>query len=342
MLWPGFDTRQERIHMPEPSPRVTVVIPNWNGVSHLPGCLEALAAQSFTDFEVVLVDNASGDGSIAWVRKHHPQVHILQRPDNGGFSRAVNAGIVVARSEYVALLNNDTAADADWLGALVGALDNHRAYDFAASKMILFSEPDRLNAAGDVYMVGRMAAKNRGFGESVLRYGEMERVLGACAGAALYRRTLFDEVGLFDEDFFLMSEDADFNLRCLIAGKRCLYVPDARIRHKLRASIGTEPTWEMTRLAVRNEAIVAAKDLPAGILILTPILWPYRFVRQILLVRPSRCHLVPGLLRQAPGRLRAEAEGFRLGLAKRPDVWRLKVVGTFEILRWLIKGSGPA
>ena len=328
--------------MPAPAPRVTVVIPNWNGMRHLSECLSALSAQSTSDFEVLLVDNASSDGSVVWAREHHPEVRVLQRPDNGGFAVAVNAGIQAARSEYVALLNNDTAVDAGWLGALVVALDDHRAYDFAASKMILYYEPERLNAAGDVYVLGRLAGRNRGLGAPVSRYGSMQRVLGACAGAALYRRSLFREVGLFDEDFFLMSEDTDFNLRCLIAGKRCLYVPAARVRHKFRASIEAEPVWEMTRLAARNEAIVAAKNLPAEVLLLTPILWPYRFIRQTLLVRPSTWHLVPMLLRQSPGRLRAEVEGARMGLAKRPGIWHLQAAGTLEILRWLLRGSGPA
>jgi GT2 family glycosyltransferase len=326
--------------MPAPSSRVTVVIPNWNGLRHLPDCLEALSAQSVSDFEVVLVDNASSDGSVAWAREHRPEVRILQRSENGGFSKAVNAGILDARSEYVALLNNDTAVDAGWLGALVDALDDHRDYDFAASKMILFYEPERMNAAGDVYALGRLAGKNRGFGESVSGYGSMERVLGACAGAALYRRSLFRDVGLFDEDFFLMGEDTDFNLRCLIAGKRCLYVPAARVRHKFRASIETEPLWEMTRLAARNEAIVAAKDLPVEVLLLTPILWPYRFIRQTLPVRPSKWHLVPMLLRRAPARFGAEVEGVRMGLAKRPDVWRRRATGTLEMVRWLLRGVG--
>ena len=342
MLRPLVETCQERIYMPETPPRVTVVIPNWNGVRHLPECLGALAAQSISDFEVLLVDNASSDGSVAWVLEHHPELRILQLPDNGGFAVAVNAGIKAARGEYVALLNNDTAVDSGWLGALVGALDDHRAYDFAASKMVLFYEPERLNAAGDVYGLGRLAGRNRGLGAPVSRYGDMERVLGACAGAALYRRSLFREVGLLDEDFFLMSEDTDFNLRCLIAGKRCLYVPAARVRHKFRASIGTESVWEMTRLAARNEAIVAAKDLPVEVLLLTPILWPYRFIRQTLLVRPSTWHLVPMLLRQSPGRFRAEVAGACIGLAKRPEVWRRKATGTCEIIRWLLKGSGPA
>jgi GT2 family glycosyltransferase len=327
--------------MPASSPRVTVVIPNWNGVRHLPECLSALSAQSMLDFEVLLVDNASSDDSAAWAREHHPEVRILQRSENGGFAKAVNAGILAARGEYVALLNNDTAVDTGWLEALVAALDDHRDYDFAASKMILFYEPERLNAAGDVYALGRMAGKNRGFGEPVSRFCSMQRVLGACAGAALYRRALFDEVGLFDEDFFLIGEDTDFNLRCLIAGKRCLYVPAARVRHKLRATIDTKPVREMTRLAARNEAIVAAKDLPAEMLLLRPILWMYRLFRRTLPVRPSKWHLVPMLLRETPECFRAEVEGVRLGLAKRPGVWRLQAIGTLEILRWLLKGSGP-
>ncbi|MBN1319910.1 MAG: glycosyltransferase family 2 protein [Thermoleophilia bacterium] len=327
--------------MPATSPRASVIVPNWNGLSHLPGCLDSLAAQSFADFEVLVVDNGSSDGSVAWIREHHPEVRVVQRPDNGGFSRAVNAGIAAARGEYVALLNNDTAADDGWLGALVGALDEHQAYDFAASKMILFYDPERLNAAGDTFAFARLAATNRGIGQPVSRYNKPERVLGACAGAALYRRALFEEVGLFDEDFFLTAEDTDFNLRCLIAGKRCLYVPGAQVRHKLGASTGAQPEWGMGRLLVRNEAIVVAKDLPAPLFALLPFLWPYRMIRQTIPLRPSRWRLVPGLVRQAPGRLRAEVEGFRLGMRKRPEVWRLKKVGTLEIVRWLVRGSGP-
>jgi hypothetical protein len=328
--------------MPAPSPRVTIVIPNWNGMRHLPDCLEALDAQSYTDHEVVLVDNASSDGGVAWVREHHPAVRVVQRPDNGGFSRAVNAGITIAQGDYVALLNNDTAADTEWLAALVDALDSHPGYDFAASRMVLFHEPDRLNAAGDVYSLARLAGRNRGFGRPASRYRVTERVLGACAGAALYRRALFDQVGLFDEEFFLSSEDTDLNLRCLIAGKRCLYVPTARVRHKHRASIDTRPAAAMLRLAARNEALVAAKDLPAEVLLLTPILWPFRWIRQTLLLRPSKWHLVPMLVREFPLRVGAELEGARVGLAKRPDVWRRRAVGTPEMVRWLMKGSGRA
>ena len=201
-----------------------VVIPNWNGLRHLPECLETLAGQRFTDFEILLVDNHSDDDGVAWVREHHPEVRVIERADNGGFASAVNLGILCSRSEYVALLNNDTAVDPLWLQGLVEALDR-LPFDIAASMILLYDTPELLNAAGDVYDLWRLAGRNRGFGEPRDRYLAPKRVLGACAGAALYRRSLFAEVGLFDEDFFLMSEDTDFNLRCLIAGKRCLYVP---------------------------------------------------------------------------------------------------------------------
>ncbi len=336
------NTFSGRCLMQAQSPRVTIVIPNWNGLTHLPECLGALTAQSFVDHEVVVVDNASSDGSVEWVRSHYPDVRILELAHNAGFSGAVNAGMLDARTEYVALLNNDTSAEMGWLQALVAALDTHRAYDVAASQMVLYDSPELLNAAGDVYLLGRMAGKNRGYGRPAARYGTMERVLGACAGAALYRRSVFDEVGLFDEDFFLLSEDTDFNLRCLIAGKRCLYVPKARVRHKVRATIDTEPFAKTACLAARNEAIVAGKCLPTIILLLIPILWPYRLIRQTLPVRPSKWRLWPTLIRLVPTRVLAEARGFRLGLAKRPAAWRLQAVGTLQIIRWLVKGYGPA
>lgn len=332
--------------MPSPSstaaPRVSVVIPNWNGLLHLPECLEALAAQTFTSFEVVVVDNASTDGSQEWLRRHHPAVRLIQRPDNGGFSRAVNAGIRATRSEYVALLNNDTAVDPAWLTELVTALDARPGYDLATCKMILYYQPSRLNAAGDVYLIARAVGKNRGLNEPVWRYNTVERVLGACAGAALYRRRLFQEVGLFDEDFFLMSEDTDFNLRCLIAGKRCLYVPTARVRHKYQASITTRPERAMALLASRNEAMVAAKDLPAVLLPLELALTGYRLFRNTVPLRPSKWHRFPQLARRVPSQCAAQLTGARMGLAKRGPVWCRQAISTAEIIAWLRKGSGPA
>ena len=324
------------------APRVSVIIPNWNGLHLLPECLDALLAQQFREFEAVVVDNGSADGSAEWLAERYPMVRVIRRPDNGGFSRAVNDGIRATRGEYVALLNNDAVPEPSWLGALVAALDARPGYAFAASKLILYDRPTRLNAVGDVYLITRLVGKARGYNEPVDRYSRPERVLGACAAAVLYRRSLFARVGLFDEDFFLMSEDTDLNLRCLIAGLRCLYVPDARVRHKGQASSVTKPREAILRLARRNEAMVAAKDLPVAALLLGSSIQAWGAFRDTFPVRPSKWHLVPSLVRRTSKSRRGQLEGFRRGLAKRPDVWRRRAVGMPEIVRWLVKGWGPA
>ena len=317
-----------------------MVIPNWNGLAHLPECLAALEKQTVRDFEVVLVDNASTDAGLEWVQAHHADVHIHRLTSNRGFAAAVNRGIAAARGEYVALLNNDAVPEPRWLEALVSALERRPDYSSAASLLLFYADPGRVNAAGDIYDVLRLVGRNRGFGRPAHGYREFRRVLGACAGAALYRRTLFAEVGLFDEDFFLMSEDTDFNLRCLIAGKRCLYVPEARVRHKFRASIDTESEWPTKRLAFRNEAMVAAKDLPAPILLLLPIIWPWRLLRETVLMRPQRRRPLAVQLQRAPLIARAELDGIRLGFAKRGEVWRRRAASHAQIVRWLVKGTG--
>ena len=321
---------------------VAVVVPNLNGLEHLPECFAALDVQSFRDFEVLLIDNGSTDGSAEWMRENAPACRVLELGENGGFAKAVNAGIRASDAPYVALLNNDTNADPRWLAELVAALEADPSYDFAASLMLLYDRDGVVNAAGDGYDVARMTGLNRGLGEPEEGFRERMRVFGACAGAAIYRRSMFDDVGLFDEDFFLLSEDTDVNLRALIAGKRCLYVPAARVRHKLRATIGVESPEAMKRLTERNEMIVFAKDMPWPLVALAPALWLYRQLRMTVPIRPSKWRRLPELVRDLPKRVVAEREGWRIGWSKRRSVWSLRRAGTLEIVRWVLRGTGPA
>lgn len=323
------------------STSVTIVIPNWNGLVHLEDCLTALREQSLPPTRVIMVDNGSNDGSEVFVRERFPEVEWVQMPQNGGFSYAVNEGIRRADTEYVALLNNDTAAEPEWLQGLVEALERHADYDIAASRMVLHYDRHLMNAAGDVYQLSRMAGANRGLMEPLAEYDTSCRVLGACAGAALYRRAIFERVGLFDQDFFLMSEDTDFNLRALIAGAKCVYAPSAIVYHKLRASIGTNPTEEMLLLGLRNQMIVFAKDMPWPILLLTPLLWGFLEFRATLPLRPREWHKIPRLLAFLPTRLQHEWKGLKLGLPKRRLVWAARRIGRIEIIRWVLRGTGP-
>ena len=153
----------------------------------------------------------------------------------------------------------------------------------AASLMTLYFEPDLVNSAGDIFEPFQMVGKNRGFRKPAEGYRETLRVFGACAGAALYRRSLFKQIGAFDERFFLNAEDTDLNFRALLAGKRCVYVPSAVVRHKFRATIDSESGWTMDRLSARNEIAVVFKNYPPALLPFAYLLWPYRVLRSVLL-----------------------------------------------------------
>lgn len=287
------------------SHRVTVVIPNWNGERFLNTCLNALRRQSFRDFETVLVDNGSTDDSVDFVGQNFPEVRILSLEENRGFSAAVNAGIRASGvQEYVALLNNDTEADPGWLEALLRAAGRYPEVSLFASKLVDFHDRRVLDGAGDAL---RRSGLPYRIGHRELDRGQFEReafVFGACAAAALYRRALFEEIGLFDEDFFAYCEDGDVSFRAQLAGHRCLYVPEAVVYHVGSASTGGKRSPTATRLGTQNGVNLLVKNLPASL-----------FVRSM----PS---LLAGQLSRAvvtsisPGGLRA----YLAGLA---GAWRL-------------------
>lgn len=218
--------------MPKATPRTTVIVLNWNGKDLLEECLSSLWKQTDRDFEVLLVDNGSVDGSVSFVRDHFPWVKVLALPENLGFAKGNNVGMRRVSTDRIALLNNDTRVDERWLERLNDALDAHPEVGLCASKMLNYFRPDTIDSAGDQLGVG--LAFQRGTGEKDGEaYADQRYVFGACAGAALYRRELLQEVGLFDESFGTNYEDVDLSFRAQIAGWRCLYVPDAIVYHKV-------------------------------------------------------------------------------------------------------------
>jgi len=322
-------------------PRVTVVIPNWNGLAHLEECFGALNAQTLKDFEVVFVDNDSADQSVEWVWANQATAKVIRRPDNGGFAKAVNDGIRASTCGYVALLNNDTLVAPDWLETLVDTLDANPCYDFAASLMLLYYEPGKVNAAGDTYSMLRLSGVNRGLGRPQEKYTRPCRVLGACAGASFYRRRMFDDVGLLDEDFFLLHEDTDLNLRALVAGKRCLYVPAAVVQHKHHGSIGQQPQRRIQVLEWRNKAAVVAKSMPVPLLVSAVVLLPFVWLRWTLPWRPENWRLVGDRVGMFGDIWNAIGSGVRNGLAKRGEVMATKRASTWTIIRWVLRGTAP-
>jgi GT2 family glycosyltransferase len=216
---------------------VSVIIPNWNGVHHLPVCLDSLRRQSYRGFEVLVVDNASEDDSLE-VLAAYPEFRVLPQTANLGFAGACNAGLQAARGAIRVLLNNDTETHPDWLAAIVAAFAEHEEVGIVASKMLLFDRRDILHTAGD-YVTPDGMAHNRGVWQpDAGQYNHQAYVFSACGGSAAYRATMLDQIGLLDEDFFFSFEDIDLAWRAQLTGWRCLFEPRAIVYHKLKASGG--------------------------------------------------------------------------------------------------------
>ncbi len=225
--------------MPE-QPIASVIIPNYNGKPLLATCLNALRAQTYpTDrFEVIVVDDASTDGSVEYLQSAFAEVRVVSLEQNAGFVAACNAGVAAARGDVLVLLNNDTEAEPGWLEALATGLMAHAEAGSAASKMLLFDRRDTLHTAGD--MMGKDGIpRNRGVWEKdVGQYDQDCWVFGPCGGAAAYRREAWAQAGGFDPALFMYLEDVDLAWRLQLLGWKSIYVPEARVYHQLSATGG--------------------------------------------------------------------------------------------------------
>lgn len=245
--------------------RVSVIVPNWNTRRWLPGCLEALKAQTYRDFEIIVVDNGSTDGSVAFIQQHYPDIGLLPLSKNQGFAVAVNTGIKVSRSDYVVLLNVDTIPRPDWLESLVTVIEQSPPeIGFLASKMLNLDQPELLDNAGDSFSWYGSSWK-RGKGGPAVNYDRPDEILSACAGAALYRRSFFDTVGLFDEEFNSYLEDVDLGLRGQLLGYRCRYVPQAEVLHQGQGAEIPRPRY--VYFSTRNRLMVLTKNIPLPLLL---------------------------------------------------------------------------
>jgi GT2 family glycosyltransferase len=243
------------------SSRVVVIILNWNGRRFLERCLRSLLAQSYQDFEIVLVDNGSTDGSVPLVEEEFPQVRLIANRTNRGFAAANNQAIRATGSELVVTLNNDTEVDSDWLGELVAAAEAHQEVGACSSRMLFAHRPDMINSAGIALDRAGIAWDWRGGEPDDLQERVPAEVFGACAGAALYRRQMLEEVGVFDESFFAYLEDVDLAWRAQWAGWRALSVPTARVLHH-HSGTAVEGSPLKNRLLGRNKVWLIAKNYP--------------------------------------------------------------------------------
>ncbi|HKP95113.1 MAG TPA: glycosyltransferase family 2 protein [Fibrobacteria bacterium] len=261
--------------MESSTPLISILIVNYNGLKHLPECLESLQAQTFKDFEVVLVDNGSKDGSLDWVERHHPEVRRVPSDRNLGFAGGNNFGYPHCRGRYIYFLNNDVKAEPDAVQALASAIGANPGINVFASLLINYREPDKVDSAGDsVYTCGK------GFSFThypVSLFTSPRLITSACAGAALYARTVLEKIGLFDEDFFLNYEDLDLSFRAQHAGEKILFIPASRILHKGSSTLGGKKSALSLYYAERNFGQFVFKNFPMPYLL--------KFIPSILFVK---------------------------------------------------------
>jgi GT2 family glycosyltransferase len=243
-------------------PLISIIIVNWNGAAHLPVCLDALRAQTYRAFEVIVADNASQDESLALLARDYPEVKVVALSKNLGFTGGNNAGIRAAHGQIIVLLNNDTEVDPHWLEEIAAAFERHPEAGLVASKMKLFDRRDTFHTAGDFYRLDGLPG-NRGVWEIDRgQYDREEYVFSACGGSAAYRKSMLDQIGLLDEDFFYSCEDIDLAWRAQLAGWKCVYAPKAIVYHKLSATGGGKTA---SFYDGRNFIAVIAKNYPPSL-----------------------------------------------------------------------------
>jgi len=239
---------------------VSIIIPNYNGINFINECLDSLEKQD-SFFEVIIVDNGSNDGSVDFIRENYPEYNLIENQENLGFSKAVNQGLKLVATDYVFILNNDVVLERDCINNLLNCIKSDDNIFAVASKMIQYDNKCKLDDAGDEYTLLGWTRKV-GDGKSINLYNDKRETFSACAGAAIYRRNVFDSIGFFDENFFAYMEDVDISYRAKIHGYKCIYCPDAIVYHHGSGTTGSRYNEFKIGLAARNNIYVAYKNMP--------------------------------------------------------------------------------
>jgi len=334
------------------SPEVAVIVVNWNRRELLRQSLQSVLRQQGARFEVIVVDNGSGDGSPEMVAQEFaardPRVRLIRNPANLGFCAANNQGIAATRAEFVALLNNDAEAEPGWLAALRRCFDGRPEMGMAACKILVFEDPSRIDKAGHlIYPDGQN--RGRGSGEvDAGQYDQMEEALWPDGCAAMYRKAMLDRIGGFDEDFFAYADDAELGLRARIAGWGCLYTPEAVVRHHRGASLGIQSSRRL-ELIERNRILLAAKLFPWSLLWLNGAYYAARIAAGLLAASRGKGEIghFPGWrekCRAAMALLKGDLAAVRLlprMLRKRREVERFRKMSPRQVRELILRHRIP-
>lgn len=240
--------------------KATIIIPNYNGIKYIRTCLDSLAGQ-LKESEVLIIDNASQDGSYQVIQKEYPWAKCIQLSENTGFCHAVNVGIQSCHTPYFILLNNDTKVFPGFVQALIKAIERKESIFSVSAKMLMWDKPNIIDDAGDRYCALGWAF-SRGKGKATEKYKHRTEIFAACGGAAIYRREILEEIGYFDETHFAYLEDIDIGYRAKIYGYSNYYEPSAKVLHAGSASSGSRYNAFKTKLASANSIYLIGKNMP--------------------------------------------------------------------------------
>ncbi|WP_394923868.1 glycosyltransferase family 2 protein [uncultured Robinsoniella sp.] len=241
--------------------KVSIVIPNFNGMAYLDNCLDSLRRQTEKDFEILLVDNGSEDGSISFVKEKYPEVKCIVLKRNYGFCRAVNTGIMKAKAPYVILLNNDTKAEEEFVEAMIADMEMHPGCFSSQAKLLQLHNPTLMDDGGNYYCaLGWAFAWGKDM--PAILYDEPRRIFAACAAAAIYRKSVFQEIGYFDEMHYAYLEDIDIGYRARIAGYENRYAPGAVVHHVGSGTTGSRYNEFKIGYSARNNIYLVYKNMP--------------------------------------------------------------------------------
>lgn len=242
--------------------KTTVVIPNYNGIKYLKDCLDSLEKCGEQDFEVIVVDNGSNDGSIELIENDFRTVKLIKLSENTGFAYAVNRGIEAADTEFVLLLNNDIVVKEGFVANLENAIESDSKIFSVNARMLSMQDENVLDGTGDYYCALGWAFA-AGKGKKADKYRTKRcNIFSACGGAAIYRKTVLDEIGLFDEAHFAYLEDVDLGYRARIRGYKNIYEPSAVCLHAGSGSSGSRYNEFKIKLSARNSIYLIYKNMP--------------------------------------------------------------------------------
>lgn len=316
-------------------PKVSIIILNWNGKENTINCLEALKLTTYSNYETIVVDNGSTDGSVNYFKAHYPEIELIENGENLGFAEGNNVAIreVLKKEEikYIALLNNDTIIKPDWLENLVNALESDEKIGSCQPKILSLINPDMIDAVG-ISIDRYGGAAQEGHNEKDLgQYDKITEVFGVCAGAALYRAKMLNQIGLFDKDFFAYYEDVDLAIRARLFGWKSVCVPQAVIYHIHSATLGNDSPFKKYLLE-RNSYYYVIKSLPRKVVVLFFISKArFIFFTLIDLTRNKKFKLIKSLIKGNLDALR----NLPLIISKRADLQAKRVISEEDFKTWL-------